>query len=296
MASLSAQEELIVLRKRARRRLVGAVALVSLSTLVLWNVVGHIPNRPMKPEKVEITANGVAPGAQAASAPVASAPAVMTPAELSAGKNGQTSAQTVPSQPNTAIQPAPVPQATTTHPATVAEKPLAPAVVAAAPAVAALAAPSPKPKHEAAKPVAQDEETAAPVVAPKPKPHPKPVAQPKVVQEKAVEHKHKQTDPAAILEGRAESADTAQAANSKQNVEHKGNYLVQLAALTDPAKADALKAKLSANGINARFSKVETSKGEVTRVRMGPFASRAEADAALRKLAKAGVSGIVVSK
>jgi DedD protein len=292
MASLSAQEELIVLRKRARRRLVGAVALVSLSTLVLWNVVGHIPNRPMKPEKVEITANGVAPGAQAASAPVASAPAVMTPAELSAGKNGQTPAQTVPSQPNTAIQPAPVPQATTTRPATVAERPLAPAVVAAAPAVAALAAPSPKPKHEAAKPVAQDEETAAPVVAPKPKPHPKPVAQPKVVQEKPAEHKHKQTDPAAILEGRAESADTAQAASP----EHKGSYLVQLAALTDPAKADALKAKLSANGINARFSKVETSKGEVTRVRMGPFASRAEADAALRKLAKAGVSGIVVSK
>jgi hypothetical protein len=52
--ALSAHDELILLRKRARRRLVGAVVLVTVSTGVLWNVVGHLPDQQMRPESVEI--------------------------------------------------------------------------------------------------------------------------------------------------------------------------------------------------------------------------------------------------
>ena len=70
----------------------------------------------------------------------------------------------------------------------------------------------------------------------------------------------------------------------------------EAAALSDADKISALKQRLSAVGVAARFSKVQTSKGEVTRVRVGPFGSRAEADAALRKLERAGVSGIIVTK
>ena len=58
----------------------------------------------------------------------------------------------------------------------------------------------------------------------------------------------------------------------------------------------ALRAKLAGIGVTAHFSKVETSKGEVTRVRVGPFASQAEAQHALQKLSRAGVSGIIINK
>ncbi|MBV8046105.1 MAG: SPOR domain-containing protein, partial [Paludibacterium sp.] len=120
-------------------------------------------------------------------------------------------------------------------------------------------------------------------------PHAKP-AKPKPP---AIAKPHKTVDPAAILEGRADGADTAPAA-AKPAAD--GKFVIQLAALSDPVKADALKAKLAELGVDARFSKVQTSKGAATRVRVGPFASRADANAVLKKLAHAGVSGIVVGQ
>ncbi|MCD5328394.1 SPOR domain-containing protein, partial [Chromobacterium piscinae] len=69
--ALSSHDELILLRKRARRRLVGAVVLVSIATVVLWNVVGHLPEQQMKPESIEIMGGASAP--VAASAPAAAA-------------------------------------------------------------------------------------------------------------------------------------------------------------------------------------------------------------------------------
>ncbi len=70
--------------------------------------------------------------------------------------------------------------------------------------------------------------------------------------------------------------------------------MTQLAALSDPAKADALKQKLSGLGVSASVSRAETSKGEIHRVRVGPFASQDEAKAVMNKLNAAGVSGIMV--
>lgn len=284
MSSLSTHEELILLRKRARRRLVGAVALVVTSTAVLWTVVGRIPNRPMKPESVQISASNLS------SAPVAKAE-VKPPLAASAtvAQSAQPASASQATELMASLEP-PAPVAAPTPNKTAPQPKAGP--VEPAPAVEQLMEPI-KPK------AARVEE---PVEA-KPKPHPKPVEKPKAVEHAAepkpsAEPKHKKSDPSAILEGRAESEQT-QAAHKKPDAaepEHQAGFMVQLAALSDPAKADALKARLSASGITARFSKVETSKGEVTRVRVGPFASREEADAALRRLAKAGVTGIVVSK
>ena len=47
--SLSAHEELLMLRKRARRRLIGAIVLVGFAVLVLWNVLEKLPQQEMKP-------------------------------------------------------------------------------------------------------------------------------------------------------------------------------------------------------------------------------------------------------
>ena len=74
----------------------------------------------------------------------------------------------------------------------------------------------------------------------------------------------------------------------------KQRYVIQLAALSDPAKADALKQKLSGLGVSASVSRAETSKGEIHRVRVGPFASQDDAKAVMNKLNAAGVSGIMV--
>lgn len=250
--SLSAHDELLMLRKRARRRLVGAIVLVLVATTVLWNVLDALPEQEMKPEQVEISG-------LPASAPTP-APVALPPVVASAPQETDILA-TLPPEDSVL---APPPAAEASRPPPVA--PVAPAV-----APAAVVTPSPAPKPAESKPV-------TPKVGDR---KPEPV----VTEKKAA------PDPAAILEGR--EAEAPRAATSAASTE---KYQVQLAALSDADKISALKQRLSAVGVAARFSKVQTSKGEVTRVRVGPFGSRAEADAALRKLERAGVSGIIVTK
>lgn len=245
MPGLSAQEELILLKKRARRRLVGAIVLVTVATAVLWNVVGRMPEQKMTPESIAIT--GESSQAAATEPPLpASAPAV---------------AEAPASAPTEIV--AALPDAT---------PPLAPAAQEPVKPVPP-AQPLPKPAEPAKPPKAEVKENKKP----EPKSEAKPARQP---------------DPAAILEGRDGHEDAAPRAAAPSS----GSYLIQLAALSDPQKVEALRGKLAAAGVNASFTKVQTSKGEVTRVRVGSFASRTEAEAALARLAKAGVNGIIVSK
>lgn len=251
--SLSAHDELLMLRKRARRRLVGAIVLVLVATTVLWNVLDALPEQEMKPEQVEISG-------LPASAPTP-APVALPPVVASAPQETDILA-TLPPEDSVL---APPPAAEASRPSAVV--PVAPVAAVIPPAV---------PKAAEPKPV-----------------EPKPVT-PKVADKKpepVVAEKKAAPDPAAILEGR--EAEAPRAATTAATAE---KYQVQLAALSDADKISALKQRLSAVGVAARFSKVQTSKGEVTRVRVGPFGSRAEADAALRKLERAGVSGIIVTK
>jgi DedD protein len=69
-------------------------------------------------------------------------------------------------------------------------------------------------------------------------------------------------------------------------------FVVQLAALSDSAKADALKGRAALAGLPAYTDKV----GSLTRVRVGPYPSRDAAKAAAAKLAQNGMSGQVVAK
>lgn len=259
--SLSAHDELLMLRKRARRRLVGAIVLVLVATTVLWNVLDALPEQEMKPEQVEISG-------LPASAPT-QAPVAPPPVAASAPQETDILA-TLPPEDSVL---APLPAAEASRPQVVA-----PVV---APAAQAAVAPPVEPK-----PVVPKSVELKPT-------EPKPVT-PKAADKKpgpVVAEKKPAPDPMAILEGR--EAEAPRAAASSATAE---KYQVQLAALSDADKISALKQRLSAVGVAARFSKVQTSKGEVTRVRVGPFGSRAEADAALRKLERAGVSGIIVTK
>ncbi|WP_206211040.1 SPOR domain-containing protein [Vogesella urethralis] len=283
--ALSTHDELLLLRKRARRRLVGAIVMVSLSTAVLWNVVDALPEQAMKPEAVDIT--GLQMASQPAAAPVvASAPVAAS----------QPVTDLLATLPPEEPEPASVPAVTAPAPA-----PSAPLVVPkpapVAPVAPAVANPEPKPEP---KPVPKPEPKPEPKPAIKPesKPAPKPEPKPPVKENKPREEK-KAADPMAILEGREAHTEPAKPAKERAEAEAKPaeggkKFSIQLAALSDPQKVDALRSKLAASGVTARFSKVQTSKGEVTRVRVGPFKSREEADAAMRRLSKAGVTGIVV--
>lgn len=262
MAGLSAQEELIVLRKRARRRLVGAVVLVCVATTVLWKVVGRVQEQPMKPESVLV----VGVPASGAQAKPAAAPA---------------SAPLVASAPDEASAATALPESLSTVNKPVATPARADASAAAPHRARAVQASAPAAKHKAearARDNAQQKPSARADAQPaEPKPQPKP--------------RHKAVDPAAILDGRADGTD----APDQPAANDGGRSVIQLAALSDPAKADALRAKLSQLGVDAHFSKVQTSKGTATRVRVGPFASKQEAATVLKKLSRAGVSGIIVS-
>ncbi|BEV71264.1 hypothetical protein THUN1379_07460 [Paludibacterium sp. THUN1379] len=258
MAGLSAQEELLLMKKRARRRLVGAIVLVLIATVVLWKVLGRVQDQPMRPESVLVV--GVASGGTQ-TAPGAKAPAARAAASAPQDAS-RPEATALPESLSTLSEPV--------NPAVAARSDgSAPHVTAAARGKEASAAVHRKPAEASAA-------------------HGKP-ARPKTPDAKP----HKAVDPAAILEGRADGADSVAAAKPSAD---GSKYVIQLAALSDPAKADALKAKLAGLGVDARFSKVQTSKGPATRVRVGPFASRSEANAVLRKLANAGVSGIVVGQ
>jgi cell division septation protein DedD len=71
-------------------------------------------------------------------------------------------------------------------------------------------------------------------------------------------------------------------------------FAVQLAACSKPADATALRDRVRAAGFSAFTESVTTDKGSLTRVRVGPVATRAEADALkVQVKAKVGVDGIV---
>ncbi len=81
------------------------------------------------------------------------------------------------------------------------------------------------------------------------------------------------------------------AAHSAGNA-HEG-FAVQLAAFSDDKGANALAHRLKNAGYSAYTEPLKTSKGTLWRVRVGPYASRQDALAARDKLKREGHSGIV---
>ena len=71
-------------------------------------------------------------------------------------------------------------------------------------------------------------------------------------------------------------------------------FAVQLGAFSNAAEANAMRDKLRAGGFSAFVEQVKTDKGVLNRVRVGPVASRADADSLKSQVkAKAGYDGMV---
>jgi len=149
------------------------------------------------------------------------------------------------------------------------------AATATAPASTAVAAPSPAP----AKP-----EPLPPPAAPKPAPvaaapAPKPAA----------------VTPVATAPAKPVAATPpAPKPEAKPATASKTGFAVQVGAFAAAGEATALRDRLRAAGFNAFTESVNTDKGTLTRVRVGPAMNRAEADQLKASVqAKLGIAGIV---
>lgn len=104
--------------------------------------------------------------------------------------------------------------------------------------------------------------------------------------EKAVAEKSDEAARAkALLEGKPDP---------KAADKNSGKFVIQVAALATKEKVDELQSKLKQAGIKSYTQKVATESGDRTRIRVGPFTSKEEAEKARAKIIKLGLNGSVV--
>ncbi|MFT3816875.1 MAG: SPOR domain-containing protein [Rubrivivax sp.] len=186
-----------------------------------------------------------------------------------------------------APRPGPVPR----HAPAVTELPPEPAAaVASAPGDAAPVPPPPAELPAAA--VAKVEPKPEPVKAEAPKPEPvkaepppKPHEPPKPDGERA----------RALLEGRADKPAPAAVTVAASEARAAGRFVVQVGAYTDAATLREVRAKVEKLGLKTYTQSVDTAAGTRTRVRVGPFPDKAEAERASARLKSAGLPGAVLT-
>lgn len=246
MPRTSVSDEEIVLKKRARRRLIGAIVLVTLVIVLLPMFLDSDP-RPLNQEiSIQIPAQSTEFSSRVATLPKPAAPesghageakeAEAEP-ERKAGQSETTPAEAEKPRAAEAERRAEPEKRVREERAVRAESPVKPTVKAET---------RPQPKAE---------------TKPPPKPAPKPA-------------------PDAPREREAGG----------------DGFIVQVAALTDPEKAKSLKGRISESGMRAYTEVVKTARGDVTRVRVGPYPSKEAAQKAADELKRLGLSGVVAPR
>ena len=228
MARAISDEEL-QLKRRARRRLIGAVVLVTAIIVILPMVLDSEPKAPGQEVSVKIPS----PDSAAFTSKVAPTPAA--PESKTVSK-------------------APEPKPVAKPPVEEAKKiAAAPPVVEAPPAVKEAPKEAPKPALKAETELSKAPPAKAPAkpAAKKPKPAAKPAAD---------------------------------------------KFVVQVIALADAERAKQMQGQIAAAGIKSYTEVVKTAKGDVTRVRAGPFATRQAAEKARDQLKALGMSGNIATK
>ena len=274
--SRSGGDPMLPEKKRARRRLVGAIALALAAAVGLPMLLDSEP-RPLAGDiAIQIPSKDKAPALPMPSAPVAAADSVDEGEEVIA-------APPVAPEPAAGGQTAQTPP----EPATIVtdDGPLR-----TEPEIKRVAEPKPEPKPVERKPEAKPE--------PKPerKPAEKPVEKPA---EKPAPKKHDDTAhpkaseaarAMALLEGKtvAKPADKAEAPAKKPEAAQR--YVVQVAALATEEKVAELQARLRAAGVSSTTRKA----GALIKVQVGPFGSREEAEKTRARLGGLGISGFLV--
>jgi DedD protein len=76
----------------------------------------------------------------------------------------------------------------------------------------------------------------------------------------------------------------------------EGQFAVQVVALADAGRAQQMQEKIAAAGIKSYTEVVKTAKGDVTRVRAGPFPTREAAEKAREQLKSLGMNGNITNR
>ncbi|WP_343653942.1 SPOR domain-containing protein [Herbaspirillum sp.] len=268
----AAADPLLPEKKRARRRLIGAVALALAVVIVLPMILDSEP----KPLNDDIAIQ--IPSKDQAGSGVAPAPA---------GDAKQASLD----QKEEIVEPASI----APEPGTAPTQPAAPPVAAVAPKVVEKpvekSVEKPALEKPADKPVAKVEEK-KPVVAEHKEEPRKEAAKPKTPAPAAAPSAHDDSARAlAILEGKTGAA---AAPAEKKPAAGGGKFVIQVAALATQDKVSELRNKLSAAGIHSYTQKIATQAGERTRIRVGPFGSRDEAERMGARIKKLGLNATIV--
>lgn len=234
------------LKKRSRRRLVGAAALALIAAIILPMVMDDEPGVPLQDIQITI------PDREADSL-------------LARPIGGRASPQVEPGSAPAPFEQPPLDGAILDE--EIIDLPTVEPPVS--PPVAAVPEPTPPMQQQ---PPAADGKPAAP---PRRESPPPPPAASLPASDEAAR-------VMAILEGRVGGADPRGSARSP-------SYVVQVGAFGEPGKAASLSADLRGRG----FTVFTEQAGGVTRVRVGPFASRGEAERAAERLGAQGVNAVV---
>ncbi|MFC4929774.1 SPOR domain-containing protein [Massilia sp. GCM10023247] len=283
--SRSGGDPMLPEKKRARRRLVGAVALALAAAVGLPMLLDSEP-RPLAGDiDIQIPSKEKAPALPMPAAPVvAAADSVDQDEEIIAPPPLAASA------PAAAVAP-PAKTAGTADPAgmmTDEEPPRPqPEVKRSAPEPKPVER-KPEPKHEP-KPEPKPERRAADKAPEKPVEKPAP----KKAEEKPAAPRSTDAEAAralALLEGKsaAKPAEKAEAAEKKPEAAQR--YVVQVAALATEEKVAELQARLRGAGVSSTTRK----SGALIKVQVGPFGSREEAEKMRAKLGGLGIGGFLV--
>lgn len=276
-------------KKRARRRLVGAVALVLAAIIGLPMIL----DSEQKPLSNDITIQ-----IPSKDSPVASASGEPRPAVASSSASSSVSASVTAGLDTKeeiiepAAQPQPQPQPKSEKSSIPIKGLVAPVDADAEAAKADYSARSENSAKTLAHEKVDDKEKSKaelkPAVVPKAAPKVEHKAEARA--EPRIEPKvaRKIDDAArarAILEGDA----VALAPEKKQP-----KFVIQVAALATQDKVNDLQGKLNEAGIKSYTQKIATASGERIRIRVGPFVSKDDADKVRAKLAKLGLNGTFV--
>lgn len=258
------------LKKRARRRLVGAVFFVSVVALVLPMLMDHDPRPPLQDVEIRIPGQDEKPfnpamvAVPVESAPVRNEAPVVVPTEAPARA---TEAAPLEAKPVDVAPAARVVETVRVQPAPAAnpEVKKVPEAAPAKPVDSKPAKPAEKPVEKPAKPVAEK------------KPEPAKTA-----------NDEEARRAAAILAGKSPAPAAAPASSAP--------HLVLIGAFANEANVVNLRKKLGELGIKTYTEPLDSPQGRKIRVRAGPFPSREAAEKALAKMQKIGVSGVVAAK
>lgn len=231
-------------KKRARRRLIGAVALVLAAVIGLPMILDSEPK------------------------PLADDIAIQIPSKDKVSTTGQGAPAAAKISTSASLDPK--------------EEMVDPATIASTDAKAPPAAPS-------SQAVTQSQAEASPIIEHAATDKPKTGGQTAVVTGKTEVKPVERTDDGvrakALLDGKPEP---------KTAEQKSGKFVIQVAALATKEKVDELQNKLKSAGIKSHTQKISTQAGERTRIRVGPFNSKEEAEKVNEKILKLGLNSTLV--